>query len=84
MYIVQFTLTRNSFSGCGISKPLIVVVIGPSVPATTILSPSFTFPLTRITSIVVPRPWIALTSITVACKQYNKNLYVTFHMMKKW
>lgn len=35
--------------------------MGPSVPATTIVSPSFNLPLTRITSIVVPMPGKAFT-----------------------
>lgn len=60
------TLTRSSFMGCGISKDLICVTIGPSVPANTMVSPSFSFPLIKIQSIVVPSPGIALTSSTVA------------------
>lgn len=55
------TLTLNSLSGWGISRPLICVTMGPSVPAMTIWSLSRSFPFTRMTSIVVPKPWIAFT-----------------------
>ena len=54
MAILTFTL--SSLSGCGIRRPLTCDTIGPSCPATTIVSPSFSLPLTRTTSIVVPRP----------------------------
>ena len=61
------TLTLNSLIGWGIRRPLICVTIGPSVPAKMIWSPSWSVPLTRITSIVVPSPGNAFT-----CKIQNK------------
>lgn len=38
------------------------MVIGPSVPAKTIVSPSLIVPFDRMTSIVVPKPSMILTS----------------------
>ena len=42
--------------------------MGPSVPAKTIVCPSFKVPFTKQMSIVVPKPGMALTSKTVAYK----------------
>mmetsp|Transcript_55092 Transcript_55092/g.159528 ORF Transcript_55092/g.159528 Transcript_55092/m.159528 type:complete len:270 (+) Transcript_55092:1025-1834(+) len=53
--------------GCGVSNARIVVTMGPPIPANTIWSPSFNVPLTRMTSMVVPRPSMFLTSMTVHC-----------------
>lgn len=61
LLLMYWFLTLNSLRGCGVRRALICVTIGPSIPATTIVSPSFSFPLIRITSIVVPRPGNALT-----------------------
>mmetsp|Transcript_111852 Transcript_111852/g.316398 ORF Transcript_111852/g.316398 Transcript_111852/m.316398 type:complete len:256 (+) Transcript_111852:756-1523(+) len=58
-------LTRISFMGCGVKSARMVVTIAPPIPAMTIWSPSRKVPFTRITSIVVPRPSMFLTSITV-------------------
>jgi len=66
MNFSALTLTRSSFMGCGVRRDRICVTIGPSVPATTKVSPSLKVPLLNITSIVVPSPGIALTSKTVA------------------
>mmetsp|Transcript_62284 Transcript_62284/g.157398 ORF Transcript_62284/g.157398 Transcript_62284/m.157398 type:complete len:234 (-) Transcript_62284:3037-3738(-) len=57
--------TRISFIGCGVSKARIVVTIGPLMPAMTIWSPFRKVPFTRMTSIVVPRPSMFFTSMTV-------------------
>ena len=57
----NLTLTRSSFSGCGINSPRICVTMGPSVPPITTVCPSLMLPFTRITSIVVPRPAMAFT-----------------------
>lgn len=51
--------------GWGVSKARIVVTIGPLKPDSTIVSPTCKVPFTKITSIVVPRPSITLTSRTV-------------------
>mmetsp|Transcript_36534 Transcript_36534/g.91434 ORF Transcript_36534/g.91434 Transcript_36534/m.91434 type:complete len:258 (-) Transcript_36534:1614-2387(-) len=60
-------LTRSSFSGCGVRRALMFVTIGPLIPHTMMVSPSCSVPLTRITSIVVPRPSMFLTSRMVHC-----------------
>lgn len=39
-----------------------VVTIGPSIPHSTILSPSFIFPFDNTTSSVVPKPSMIFTS----------------------
>mmetsp|Transcript_117878 Transcript_117878/g.313578 ORF Transcript_117878/g.313578 Transcript_117878/m.313578 type:complete len:255 (+) Transcript_117878:739-1503(+) len=59
--------TRISFMGCGVRSARMVVTMGPLMPAITIWSPSRSVPLTRTTSIVVPRPSMFLTSMTVHC-----------------
>ncbi len=58
---ITLTLTRSSLSGWGIRRPLTCVTIGPSWPASIIVSPSFILPLTSTTSIVVPKPGRAFT-----------------------
>ena len=61
LWLMYWFFTLSSLRGCGVRRALICVTIGPSIPATTIVSPSFSFPLIRITSTVVPRPGKALT-----------------------
>mmetsp|Transcript_111854 Transcript_111854/g.316420 ORF Transcript_111854/g.316420 Transcript_111854/m.316420 type:complete len:202 (+) Transcript_111854:774-1379(+) len=61
----QAPLARACPAGTGVWSARTVARIGPPMPATTIWSPSCRVPLTRITSIVVPRPSTFLTSITV-------------------
>ena len=55
------TFTRSSLIGCGVRTPLSCVTIGPSVPAMMTVSDSRNLPLTKITSIVVPKPGRAFT-----------------------
>ena len=61
LWLMYWFFTLSSLRGCGVRRALICVTIGPSIPATTTVSPSFSFPLIRITSTVVPRPGRALT-----------------------
>ena len=63
--------TRISFMGCGVNKALIVVTIGPPRPAKTIVSPSRRVPFKSTTSIVVPKPSMFFTSITVHSRSYS-------------
>jgi hypothetical protein len=70
-------LTLISFIGCGVIIALILVSIIPLYPDSNIRSPSFKVPETNITSIVVPRPSIFLTSKTV---QFNSVLYSSLYL----
>jgi len=47
--------------GCGVRTERICVTIAPSIPPVTMVSPSFNWPFTKITSMVVPRPGSAFT-----------------------
>mmetsp|Transcript_10003 Transcript_10003/g.19199 ORF Transcript_10003/g.19199 Transcript_10003/m.19199 type:complete len:219 (+) Transcript_10003:967-1623(+) len=57
-------LTLISRIGGGVSSPLIVVTMGLSMPAQTMVSPRLRLPETRRTSRVVPMPSIFFTSRT--------------------
>mmetsp|Transcript_92285 Transcript_92285/g.287641 ORF Transcript_92285/g.287641 Transcript_92285/m.287641 type:complete len:228 (-) Transcript_92285:674-1357(-) len=59
--------TRISFMGFGVRSARMVVTMGPFMPAMTIWSPSRSVPFTRTTSMVVPRPSMFFTSMTVHC-----------------
>mmetsp|Transcript_6939 Transcript_6939/g.12774 ORF Transcript_6939/g.12774 Transcript_6939/m.12774 type:complete len:210 (+) Transcript_6939:619-1248(+) len=61
-------LTRISFIGGGVRRARIEVTMGPCKPHITIVSPSRSTPLTKTTSMVVPRPSTFLTSSTVHCR----------------
>ena len=65
--MIPLTLTLKSCIFEGVYNALIGVTIGPSVPATTMVWPSFRVPFTRQMSMVVPMPGMAFTSRTVAC-----------------
>jgi len=69
--------------GWGINSERICVTIGPSVPASTMVSPSRSFPLTKIASIVVPKPEMAFTSNTVACIKTQEKEETFFQTMVK-
>eukprot|EP01139_Manchomonas_bermudensis_P011151 Amastigsp_a342197_108.p4 type:complete len:199 gc:universal Amastigsp_a342197_108:599-1195(+) len=73
--------TRSSFIGCGVSSARTRVWIGPSRPQSRSSSPSWRAPLTSTTSIVVPRPSIALTSRTVAS---TRSWTVSRFSMSRW
>mmetsp|Transcript_13234 Transcript_13234/g.20967 ORF Transcript_13234/g.20967 Transcript_13234/m.20967 type:complete len:249 (-) Transcript_13234:2689-3435(-) len=82
-------LTLISFMGCGVSSARMVVTIGPFMPAKTIWSPSFSVPLTSTTSMVVPRPSMFFTSMTVHCSSpvhssfSDMRFCVSFRSMKR-
>mmetsp|Transcript_39834 Transcript_39834/g.98586 ORF Transcript_39834/g.98586 Transcript_39834/m.98586 type:complete len:260 (+) Transcript_39834:652-1431(+) len=59
--------TRISRIGCGVSSARMVVVMAPAKPATTMVCPSLSVPLMRMTSMVVPSPSSIFTSSTVHC-----------------
>mmetsp|Transcript_10592 Transcript_10592/g.21038 ORF Transcript_10592/g.21038 Transcript_10592/m.21038 type:complete len:291 (-) Transcript_10592:529-1401(-) len=61
-------LMRSSRFGGGVSSARTVVTNGPSVVHTTMVAPLSSSPLTRITSMVQPRPSMTFTSSTVHCR----------------
>ena len=76
-----FTLTLTSLRGIGTSSERISVTIGPSLPASTIVSPSLRVPFSKIISIVVPSPGRAFTSRTVA---WSSSLYISRFANGPW
>mmetsp|Transcript_5462 Transcript_5462/g.17243 ORF Transcript_5462/g.17243 Transcript_5462/m.17243 type:complete len:221 (-) Transcript_5462:1711-2373(-) len=61
-------LTRVSRDGGGVKSALVAVTIGPSCVQSTIVSPAWRQPFTRMTSSVAPRPSTTFTSSTVHCR----------------
>ena len=78
---VELALIRSSRSGCGVSRARICVTIGPFKPQTTILSPSLKIPFDKMTSMVVPRPSMTLTSKTV---HSNSDKYINLSLILCW
>lgn len=72
-------MTRISRIGCGVSSARTVVTIGPSIPHSTILSPSFIFPFDKTTSSVVPNPSIIFTSKIV---HSSSEMNIRFEFMR--
>lgn len=65
-------MTRVSRDGGGVRSARACVTMGPSCVHSTIVSPAWRHPFTRMTSSVAPRPSTTLTSRTVHWRLYEK------------
>lgn len=78
---ILHTLTRSSRNGWGVNNARTFVAIAPSIPHTTIRSPSRMTPFDRMTSIVVPIPSMTLTSRTV---HSSSEIYIKRSVIRCW